>query len=201
MVDKSSVDARAKHAAEMRAWREKNSEHYKAYRAQWRLSNAAHLKEYGRQRYEESKDHQKARATQWQKDHPERVRLQWKVAPANRRYPGTITVDDVVAVLKRCGRVCCWCGKSDLRDRDFTLEHLKPFNSRDCLAIACRSCNSKKFQRESKGQSPEARERSLAAARQRRRDNPELFKEKDRASNAKRKIRRQLQRAAKKQPA
>ena len=64
---------------------------------------------------------------------------------ANSRYPGKITADDLLEVLKRDGNRCFWCGKEDLKGFDLTIEHLQPVNHTDHLTIACRSCNGKRM--------------------------------------------------------
>jgi hypothetical protein len=117
------------------------------YMKKWRAANKEHLKAERRKWYETHRTVEIANARKWIVDNHERFLILRKVIAANQRYPERITIADVDAVLERAGRVCCWCGKKNLKGRDLTLEHLRPFNRRDCLAIACRTCNSARITR------------------------------------------------------
>lgn len=115
---------------QQKRWAEENAEYLKAYKREY---HKKHRKRY--------RDHLRA----WVKKNPERNKLLKKVSVANRLYPDKITLGDVLAVLEASGRKCYWCGKEGLSGRDLTLEHLQPFNRRECLAISCLSCNASRI--------------------------------------------------------
>lgn len=56
---------------------------------------------------------------------------------------------DRAAIIARDGRVCYLCGKSNLRGRDLTLDHVVPLfrggnHTADNLRVACDYCNKSK---------------------------------------------------------
>lgn len=116
------------------------------YMKKWRAANKDRIRQYRRKQYIEHREEQIAYSTRWGQENPERFSLQRKAVSANLRYSGKITTADVEAVIARCGRMCHWCGKQDLANRDLTLEHLRPINDPRHLVIACLSCNAAKIQ-------------------------------------------------------
>lgn len=117
------------------------------YMRKYRDKHADAIKQYQREYYAKTRDRQKQASVLWQQRNPERFKLFCKVTSANRRYPGKLTVKDIEFVIERYGRKCYWCAKDNLKDRDFTLEHLEPRNHRDVLVIACLPCNASKCAR------------------------------------------------------
>lgn len=105
-------------------------------------------REYRRRWYLANKEKEKERARKWQKKNKDRASAINRVTCANSRYPGFLSVDDVLEVIKKGKHICYWCKKEKLSGSDLTLEHLKPINDKRFLVIACRSCNAKKLQRD-----------------------------------------------------
>src|ERR1700687_5353014 len=86
-------------------------------------------------------------STEWNKRNPERRKFAMAARLATKRYPGKITASDIAEIILRSGRICHWCQKHGLSGRDLTLEHLKPENNKDCIVVACFSCNARRRQR------------------------------------------------------
>jgi hypothetical protein len=107
----------------------------------WKLANADRVKESRKRYYQKHKERTKKYSVDYQRAHPYETLLRNKAASANRRYPGSLSIADMRALVERDGRKCHWCGKDDLQNSDFTLEHLEPFNRLDCITIACLPCN------------------------------------------------------------
>lgn len=107
----------------------------------WAEEHADYLKAYKRAYHKKHRARYRKHLRAWVKKNPERNALLKKVTVANRLYPDRITLKDLLAVVEASGRKCHWCGKEGLAGRDLTLEHLQPFNRRECLAISCLSCN------------------------------------------------------------
>jgi hypothetical protein len=82
----------------------------------------------------------------WRAMNPDLSKCTRAAENANRRYPGTVTGADLMAVLERCGRTCHWCKKANLDRGDVTFEHLKPVNDPQHIVVACNSCNASKVQ-------------------------------------------------------
>lgn len=117
------------------------------YLATWRAANREHLKAYRHERYLAHRAEEIANAERWTGSNYERHLIQLKVSAANRRYPDHITIRDVDAVIAAANRTCRWCGKRNLKGKDLTLEHVEPFNRRECLGIACHACNAARIPR------------------------------------------------------
>ena len=64
-----------------------------------------------------------------------------KVTKANRKYPGRITVHEVLNLIKESNFTCFWCGKQDLSGRDLTIDHVEPINDIKQIVISCLRCN------------------------------------------------------------
>lgn len=111
------------------------------YMKKWRAANRERLLQYSREKYAANREKAKAATISWQRRNPDRVRLTNKVACANKRYPGKITIDDLITIIERDGRKCKWCGRKNLNGWNLTLEHLQPYNSLETLTIACFRCN------------------------------------------------------------
>ncbi len=109
----------------------------------WRKANAERVAEYSKRYYRENKDKRNRASTLWAQSRRDRIQLISKAQAANQRYgsTGRLGVKDIEAVVERCGRKCHWCGKENLTNRDFTLEHLQPINRLEFLTIACQACN------------------------------------------------------------
>lgn len=65
-----------------------------------------------------------------------------RIRNLHARFPGTITAEELRAVIIKSGRQCCWCLKKNLVGRDLTIEHLGNTNDPNTLAVACYRCNS-----------------------------------------------------------
>jgi hypothetical protein len=125
----------------MRRWREKNRAKNDRYQAAWKKAHRTEIALYNKlYRRAHAKEHRERNA-RWREANRERFDAGLKVAAAKRRYPGDLCVADVLAVIEKSGRRCHWCGKSKLKGRDLTLEHLKPVNDLAHLTVACLSCN------------------------------------------------------------
>ena len=126
-------------------WRSLNQERWKAYMRMWRKSHVNQIKKNRKKYYETHRERENEQATKWQKDHKFRTAASWKASSAKKRYPGALVVEDVLEILKRDKMTCHWCGRANLNGRNLTLEHLKPFNSKKSIVVACLSCNCKKL--------------------------------------------------------
>ncbi len=124
----------------MREWRAEHPEH-RQYMREWREANKEKLAQYRRQWYEAHRAKEKENAVVWQKTNIIECAINRKVASANQRYRGHICSQDIRDLIERDGWFCYWCKKPIETLRDFTLEHLEPFNDPEVLAIACHSCN------------------------------------------------------------
>lgn len=135
------------HTLYMRRWREQQGEKYRAYMKAWRAAHKAKISAYNKQYQKEHAVEHRAINKRWRENHPERQVALGKAGAAHQRYPGTLSLYDVMSVIEKSGRKCFWCGKEDLKGRDLTLEHLKPVNDVAKLVVACHSCNCKKLHR------------------------------------------------------
>ena len=124
----------------MRKWR---ADHPKKadYIKQWREANKDHVAAYRKQYYEQNREKLIKLSRKSKEDDWDRFLLQKRVHTANQRYPGTLTVAQLEELIEKSQRRCYWCGKENLQGRDLTLEHLRPTNAIEDLAIACSSCN------------------------------------------------------------
>lgn len=137
----------AAHREEQAAY---NRQWYAAHREEWckhkRQYNATHRREKrerSRQWYVVHRKEQYAYNRQWREVNPDKVRAQGRCRYA-RKKGATIGLVDEAAIYER-DRVCIYCGATE----DLTLDHLIPLASsgphtQDNLAVACRSCNSRK---------------------------------------------------------
>lgn len=158
---------------------EKNKEKLRLKSQKWKEKNRDKVNEYARDYYYANKDECNKKKDRWRKNNPEKATLHQKASTANRRYPGKITVQDIRDILEKQGRKCYWCGKANLEGRDFTLEHLRPNNSQEDVAIACLSCNTAKVHKTGKLLTP--KEKLERKKENRRRDyykNAEVRKKK-----------------------
>lgn len=142
------------------------------YMLRWRESNRDHVAAYRKKYYE--KNREKLIAAAMQRTHADYPRFRWRarVAAANKRYPGRITVKDLDALLQRQGPACYHCGKTGLADRDLTIEHLQPVNNMRHVVLSCHACNCAK-KHIPKLTREEKLRRQRARLRQWRKDNPD----------------------------
>lgn len=176
-------------------WRIAHKDELNQRAREWRLANANRVKENRKCYYDAHKDRTKRDAGKWAKRHPERVTLRAKAIGANRIYghTGRLTTKEVETVVERCGRKCHWCGKENLADRDFTLEHLKPINDVNVLTIACHACNTgQAVKNGGRIQTPEERRAKFLAYQREYRSRPEVKTRKRKRSNGSKKIERGL---------
>jgi hypothetical protein len=153
------------HTEYMRTWRARHPE-YAEYLKRWREANKEHVTAYRKEYYEENREENLRYAHEWQTSNPERFALQKRVNFANQRYPGTVTVSQLEELIERSARKCYWCGKTNLQGRELTLEHLRPTNAIEDLAIACSSCNAT---RRTMGLTPQTEAKRLRARGHQRR--------------------------------
>ena len=146
------------------------------YMQKYREAKQEQIAQQRREYYEKHRDELIRQATQRAKNDPFRRQLRARALFANSRYPGTITADDLLAVINRDGRICYWCGAEELDGFDLTIEHLEPINHIDYLTIACRSCNAARkagIPHPERLPAEERNRRHAEAVRQWRKDNPD----------------------------
>lgn len=138
-----------------RQYRESHREQYAAYQRKWYRDN----RDYYRQYYEAHKREKSEYNQRWREAHEQErreYRHRWskanreKTREYTRRYRArkknaAVGPVDEMAIYERDGRKCIYCPSTT----DLTLDHLVPLSrdgahSQDNLAVACRSCNSRK---------------------------------------------------------
>lgn len=126
----------------MRKWREKKGEAWKEYMRKWRANHKAQVKANRKSYYQRTRQVEIDRAKNWASENPEKAKNIGRARKATIKYSGSIDAAGVKEIFERDNYTCYWCGKSDLKGRDLTLEHLEPINCKDKLKTACGSCNS-----------------------------------------------------------
>lgn len=136
--------------ARHKQWKKKHPEYMK----QWVKENKEKIKKYQAQYYQENKERRKEYMKQYLKDN----RIQWTIRAHNKKIRneniGKLNQKVIQMVyednIKKHGTLTCYlCEKPILFGKD-CLEHKIPLsrggtNIYENLAIACRSCNSKKY--------------------------------------------------------
>ena len=116
-----------------------------------------------REYYERNRDRILRRTKEYRQRDPWKTLMMVKAASANRRYPGKLTWRDMATVFERQGRICFYCGKTDLHGRDLTIEHIKPINDPQFLTVSCLACNIARIQTRGPRKSAEQKRKEACA--------------------------------------
>lgn len=119
------------------------------------MTTSEHIAELRHASYLRHRDVVLVKAAAYREANRDAVRMRARVRQANRRYPGEITSEDVLAVFERGNRTCVHCGKAELSGRDLTIEHLRPVNDVRFIAVSCFSCNAAKIPKLGRRKTPE----------------------------------------------
>jgi 5-methylcytosine-specific restriction endonuclease McrA len=133
-----------RHAARVRAWREKNQDHVREMKRAWARARVEEKRVYDRARYEENNEAIRKRASEWAASHPEKMR-QYKQRYRTRKQENGIYVVRQSFISRLYNSPCAYCGSRE----NISADHIIPIvrggtHSEGNLQPLCRSCNSSK---------------------------------------------------------
>ncbi len=125
---------------------EKSRQYYATHREERKVYNQSRRdedREYSRQYRLDHLEERREQSRQWKRDNPKR-NCAYEQRRQARKANATIGEVDIAVIYER-DKVCIYCGS----DKDLTVDHLVPLarggpHQQDNLAVACRSCNSRK---------------------------------------------------------
>jgi 5-methylcytosine-specific restriction endonuclease McrA len=135
---------RSSRAKELKVGRE---DEIRLQKKAWRDANRDQVRETDRIRGARHKNKVLARAIQWQKNNPDKVRARSGRRRARVAEAGTYTAEDVHALFNMQNGECAYC-KADVSG-NYHVDHIMPLarggtNTKDNIQLCCPTCNIRK---------------------------------------------------------
>ena len=133
-----------------------NKEHYKEHQKEYSKKNREHYREYYKIYRQENKEDIRKYYKMWNKTEKGKANNQRGYSKRKARLKNiinTLTAQEWIDILKKYKFRCAYCGKEfTLFDRE-TRDHIVPIskgghNVKENIVPACKSCNSKKYNKE-----------------------------------------------------